>query len=116
MNLKDLADILNMDLCDTIERFGNNEMLFIKFLKKFSDDNTYNLLCESVETENYDDIEKNAHTLKGIAANLGFKILENDSNNIVLAVRNKDFDKIPVLFDNLKNSYNMVINNLLELE
>ena len=42
MNLKDLADILNMDLCDTIERFGNNEMLFIKFLKKLSDDNTYN--------------------------------------------------------------------------
>lgn len=116
MKLKDLADILNIDLSTTIERFGNNETIFTKFLKNFSEDKTFNILCEAVENKNYDNIEKSAHTLKGIAANLGLKTLQNDSNDIVCAVRNKEFDNIYILFDNLKNDYTTIIDKLSELE
>ena len=116
MNLKELSDVLNMDMTVIMERFADNEAVFIKFLKKFSDDKTYSILCEAIENKDYDSIEKSAHTLKGIAANLGLKTLQNSSNNIVSAVRNKEFDRVFGLFDNLQNDYNSIIDKLFELE
>lgn len=105
-----------MDLISSVERFGNNEMIFKKFLKKFSEDKTYSILCEAIENKDYENIEKSAHTLKGISANLGLTNLQECSNEIVGAVRNKEFDNIYSLFDNLKNNYDIIIKNLSELD
>lgn len=116
MELKDLAVILDMDLISSVERFGNNEIIFKKFLKKFSEDKTYSILCEAIENKDYENIEKSAHTLKGISANLGLTNLQECSNEIVWAVRNKEFDNIYSLFDNLKNNYDIIIKNLSELD
>ena len=101
-----------MDLISSVERFGNNEMIF----KKFSEDKTYSILCEAIENKDYENIEKSAHTLKGISANLGLTNLQECSNEIVGAVRNKEFDNIYSLFDNLKNNYDIIIKNLSELD
>ena len=64
MILKELAEILNIDLATTVARFGNNEMLFVRFIKKFPNDKTYSALCEAVENKDYKAIETSAHTLQ----------------------------------------------------
>ncbi len=116
MILKELAEILNIDLATTVSRFGNNEMLFVRFIKKFPNDKTYSALCEAVENKDYKAIETSAHTLKGIAANLGLSEIQSFSDNIVIAVRNEKYNDIDELFVTLKSVYQKAIDAISCLE
>lgn len=59
------------DVEGTLHRFMGNEALFQKFLLKFKDDTNYAGLTESLDSGNYEEAFKYAHTLKGVSANLG---------------------------------------------
>ena len=57
-------------------------------------DPTYFSLVEAVEKKDYSLIEREAHTLKGVAANLGLDSLRYASDGLVQAVRRKEYDEI----------------------
>ena len=46
------------------------ERLVQKFVLKFLDDGSYNLLTGSMESGNYDEAFRAAHTIKGVGQNL----------------------------------------------
>ena len=47
-----------------------------------------------------------AHTLKGVAANLGLDSLRYASDGLVMqAVRRKEYDEIPALFEIIKTAH-----------
>lgn len=56
---------------NTMERFMNNEMLYIKFMKKLLEDHNYTSLMAAVNEKDYSNAFVHAHTLKGVLANLG---------------------------------------------
>lgn len=55
----------------TMERFMNNEMLYMKFMKKLLEDHNYEGFMSAIEARDYADAFVHAHTLKGVLANLG---------------------------------------------
>ena len=59
-----------------LARFAGNEGLWKRFAGKFSDDETFQRLNTSIDSQDYKGIEMYAHTLKGVAANLGFEQLQ----------------------------------------
>ena len=116
MNLNEIADALKINLSSSVALFGNNEMLYIRFLKKFPNDKTFQALVDAVNSENYEEIEKSAHTLKGISANLGFSELKSKSDNMVICIRNKNYSEIKNLFDIVDEEYNNIINLIATLD
>lgn len=97
MNLQDLSAIIDIDVQGSLARFSNFEPMYIKYLKRFNTEPTYEALKAAVESRDFGAIETSAHTLKGIAGNLGLNTLYAAFNEIVQAVRSQDHDKAIVL-------------------
>lgn len=70
--LLQLAEITDMDVDKTLDRFLNNEKLFLKFLLKFQKDETFESLRSTLAAGDSQAAFAHAHTLKGITGNLGF--------------------------------------------
>ena len=79
-------------------------------------DPTYFSLVEAVEKKDYSLIEREAHTLKGVAANLGLDSLRYASDGLVQAVRRKEYDEIPALFEIIKTAHEKMVEVLSQLD
>lgn len=93
MNLQDLSTVIDIDIQGSLARFSNFEPMYIKYLKRFNTEPTYDALKAAVEAKDFGAIETSAHTLKGIAGNLGLNNLYTSFNSIVQAVRAQEHDK-----------------------
>lgn len=105
MDLEGLAAEVQMDLPGTLARLGGSRPLTAKFLRKFAQDPTYAALKTAVEQGDLSGIERSAHTLKGVAANLGLEAVRRTSDALVQAVRGQRQSEIPTLFMSLQNEY-----------
>lgn len=85
-----------MDYQDTLQRFVNKESLVEKFLKKFLEDTSCQYLREFVDAKEYQDAFCCAHTLKGVAANLGLKTVQKHASEITELLRNKSDEEVDV--------------------
>ena len=90
MNLQDFFAGLHLDSSGILARFGNNEALLEKFLKRFPSDPNWPLLEKAVKEKNFEDANIAAHTLKGLCLNLGLTSLAELFQSICLDARQKD--------------------------
>ncbi len=65
-------DEMGADVPGALNRFIDNAELYKKFLRKFPEDGSFPGLMANLSDENVKDAFYFAHTLKGVAANLGF--------------------------------------------
>lgn len=86
MDKKRMEEI-GMDVTGALERFMGNETLYIKFLKKFLDDQNYDNLQKEIDNRNADEAFRCAHTLKGLGANLGMMNLYHSIAPLVETLR-----------------------------
>jgi Hpt domain. len=84
--------------------------LYQRFLKKFPADPTYASLCEAVKNGDAKPIEVAAHTMKGLAGNLGLGILFSLSTELLGEVRNGNDDAVAPLMEKLTAEYERVIS------
>ena len=87
LNQRTILIDLGIDVDRTIARFSGNEALFIKFLGKYLEDHNAELLKKAYERLDCEAIENAAHTLKGIAGNLGMTALYHLCNTLVQELR-----------------------------
>lgn len=85
---------IGFDYDQVLNRFCNNEALMHKFIKMFLQDENYSHLMEAVKAEDYPTVERAAHTLKGVSANLGFDHLFQRCNQMVVHVRENSYEKL----------------------
>ncbi len=116
MNLNDLYKTLSVDHNEVLRRFSGHEEIYLKYLKRFPDEPTFGELQQAVAENDTDKIEKTAHTLKGVAGNLGIKILFEASAQLVDAVRAKEYDKIQPLFASVSDIYGNVCSAIKQSE
>ncbi len=90
MKLQDLPAVIDINITESLARFSNFEPMYIKYLKRFVSEPTYDALQASIAAHDLKGIENNAHTLKGVTGNLGLTTLFNDFHAIVQAVRAGD--------------------------
>lgn len=81
MDLKECYAALGGDYEGVVARLGG-EWLVQRFVRKFLADGSYDLLCQSLDEENYKDAFRAAHTLKGICQSLHFTQLYESSSSL----------------------------------
>lgn len=59
-----------VNLDEALERFMGNEELLVRFLKKFTNDTSYQSLVKAMSEKNGKDAFEAAHALKGVCGNL----------------------------------------------
>lgn len=115
MNLQEASKELEINYSEAIARFGGSESIYQRFLKKFLNDSTYQELEEAWQKREYQEIEKKAHTLKGVAGNLNLGKLFILSDSLVQKIRNKQYEETTEIYEQLQKCYKHVttiINNI----
>lgn len=116
MDFMEIMKHMNVDVDDVLNRFSGNHALMERFIRKFPQDKTYCSLQEAYQTLNYEQLERAAHTLKGIAANLGFSALFGYCSELVVQLRNRNTNHIDEYYNHICEEYEMLIHWISQLQ
>ncbi|MEG1523416.1 MAG: Hpt domain-containing protein [Clostridia bacterium] len=97
MNGKDITAKLKDWGCDTksaLERFVGDQSLYEECTLIFYRDKDFSALAEHLKNEDVKAAFNSAHTLKGVAANLGLTPICQIINKIVELLRNGSIDEV----------------------
>ncbi len=108
MTLQEFYQTIGGDYNDVTARLPS-EKLVLKFVLKFLNDESYDLLCKSLETKNYEEAFRAAHTIKGICQNLGFTKLLASSSELTEALRAGESPQAVPLAEKVKEDYQQTI-------
>ena len=86
MTLKECYAALGGDYDEAMGRL-RSERLVQKFVLKFLNDGSYQLLLDSLAAGDRDEAFRAAHTIKGVCANLAFNTLLDSSEALTEALR-----------------------------
>ena len=104
MTLQECYLALDGDFEDVKHRLPTDRMVQ-KFVLKFLNDPSYQLLCDSMEAGNYTDAFRAAHTIKGVAQNLSFTALYQSASALSEALRGGFTPEAPALAARLDADY-----------
>lgn len=113
--LRQLAGITNMDVDKTLDRFLNNEKLFLKFLLKFQNDQTFESLQNTLASGDTHAAFTYAHTLKGMTGNLGFDNLYQPLTALTEMLRAGELTKAMECMPELARKYEVTLSFLKNL-
>lgn len=106
MTVKEFYEETGADYEDVMSRLRKEERIQ-KFLIKFLDDQSYALLCSSLEEKNMDEAFRAAHTLKGISQNLSLTNLYDAASHLSDRLKHqRDYgEEVQLLFEEVENEY-----------
>ena len=106
MTLKECYAAMGGDYDEVIGRL-RSERLVQKFVLKFLDDGSYDLLCRALEEGNREESFRAAHTIKGVCSNLAFTQLLQFSSQLTELLREDggDSEQVQALFGQVRESY-----------
>jgi len=86
-NLLSELEQAGVSVKETLGRFMNRESMYVKFLGKFPKDPACGGLKDAISREDLSEAFRHAHTLKGVAGNLGLDNLLAPLGPVVEALR-----------------------------
>lgn len=116
MNLRELKEKIDIDIDGSLARFGNMESFYIKFLKKFIDDKSFENIKEALKEKNIEKLGEEAHTLKGVSGNLGLNNIYGYSVELMRASKEKNLVEIEEFVTKLEVELKIVIEELKKLD
>lgn len=115
MTLKECYNTIGGDYNDVVSRLMT-ESLVKKFMLKFLDDPSYGLLLNSLESGNYEEAFRAAHTIKGICQNLGFSDLLNSVSPLTEELRGGGAPSDSELINQVTKDYQKTVSAINELD
>lgn len=115
MTLEECYQKLGGDYADVAGRLPS-EQFIRKFVFKFLDDKSFDLLCSSLEQENVEDAFRAAHTIKGMCQNLGFSKLLGSVSVLTEALRGKNLAEGRRLFGAVEEDYALTVRSIREYQ
>ncbi len=82
IDLKEFYKSVDADADEVVIRLGGNASLVKRFLRKFLDDKCFSDLLTALEKDDMRSAFRAAHTLKGVAANLGMQTLFVEASEV----------------------------------
>lgn len=82
-----------------------SDRLIQKFVLKFVDDSSYQLLLDSMASQNYEDAFRAAHTIKGVCQNLSIDKLQASSSRLCESLRNGYTPESDALAEEVRADY-----------
>ena len=104
MTLRECYAALGGDYDDALGRL-RSEKLVNKFVLRFLDDKSCDLLCASMEAKDYEEAFRAAHTIKGVCSNLAFTALGRSSSELSEALRYGYTPGADALTERVKEDY-----------
>lgn len=95
MNTPPVRKLPGIDLNQGIRYAGENEELYMRFLKRFPDDENMGELCAALASGDMDTAFVCAHTLKGLALQLGITALCEPAAVLCDLLRARDSELLP---------------------
>lgn len=86
-NLLEALDDMECDVDKTLKRFDGDEEFYLGLLEKFPDNQNIIKLRQAVDAGDCDTAQKEVHSLKGVALNLGLLPLVDVSMDMLLDFR-----------------------------
>ena len=86
MTLQECYKAMGADLDEVLGRL-RSERLIQKFVLRFPEDGSFQLLESSLADQNWEEAFRAAHTIKGVCQNLGFDHLGKSSSELTEALR-----------------------------
>lgn len=108
MTLQECYAALGGDYAGVSSRLPTERMIQ-KFVLKFLNDGSYDLLLRSMEAEDCAEAFRAAHTIKGVCQNLGFTMLYQSSSQLSEALRNGFTPEAPALMEQVKANYRQTV-------
>ena len=99
-----------------LERLGGNEGIAVKIITKFLSDSTQDELNQCISVRDYKGAYKAAHTLKGVAGNLGFDRIYDLCVDMRFAIEHQNYEETNQLFQKLITEYDDVIRIISKYE
>ncbi len=115
MSLIDCYKSLEGDYDDVLGRL-RSEKLVQKFVLKFLNDGSYDLLCSSLEAKDYKEAFRASHTIKGVCQNLSFTKLYRSSHELTEALRNGWSPEADPLVEQVKKDYEQTVTAIRKLQ
>lgn len=109
MTLKECYNAIGGDYESVVARLMT-ESLVQKFMLKFLDDASYDTLLSSLESGNYEEAFRAAHTIKGICQNLGFTKLFDAVEPLTEALRGGSAPADKSLVDRFCEDYSQTVS------
>ena len=115
MTVKECYEQMNGDYEEVLSRLRKEERIQ-KFVLKFLEDKSFDLLCTSLDANNAEEAFRAAHTLKGVCQNLAFSQLYHSSYEITEALRGGISKEAPELLEQVKADYKLTVDAIKGLE
>ena len=94
---------------ESVENRLLSEGMVERFVLRFAEDKTFSELCAAMNEKDVSEAFRAAHTLKGVAANLGFTALAAASSGLTEILRAKSFVGADEAFIKVVAEYDKVI-------
>ncbi len=111
MTIKSLYEAVGGDYQDVVKRLISEEFA-VQLALGFLDDDGFSSLEKAMKNRNAEDAFRAAHTLKGVALNLGFKNLGESASELTEVLRKRTFDGADEPFEKVRADYAVVISAL----
>ena len=108
MTLQECYSAMGGDYDEVMGRL-RSEKLVQKFVLQFLNDKSYELLCTSMESKNYEEAFRAAHTIKGVCQNLSFTTLGKSSSALSEALRHGYTPEADGLAEQVKAEYQQTV-------
>lgn len=113
MTLQECYEKLGGDYAAVSSRLPS-EKFIQKYVLKFADDKTMELLESSWEGGNFDEAFRAAHTIKGMCQNLSFTRLEKSSSALTEALRGGQSPEAGGLYEQVVKDYRLTADTIAE--
>lgn len=97
-----------VDVDTVIHKLGGNEAVYLSICRKFQNDISYSMFMASMEANDMNLAGMYIHTLKGVAANLGFTRMADICKAILEDIKSNDLLLLPMKLQELTEEYHMI--------
>lgn len=109
--IESFYSFISEDYQGVLARFGNGSVVE-RFVKKYYSDTTFERLSSAFATSDVKSAFIYAHTLKGIAQNLGFGEFGRVASELTEILRKGSFDGTKELFEKVENCQKKVVEGI----
>ena len=113
-----LPPLPGFDVESSLIRVGGNIKLYKKLLIKFRDDysNSFHEIQRAVKDNNLKDAERYAHTVKGVAGNIGVNKLQKIAGELEAWIRKRETERYDGILKKYSKELRKVLTTLKALE
>lgn len=98
-----------VDVEETLKRFMGKEEFYEKILLKFKEDRTFERYQKAAGEEDWEEVFRELHTLKGVASNLGMAVLTEKTSHAVEKLRENNLEGIKKDLEEMEAAYKKVM-------